>query len=105
MSILISLVAMLALVGMALVYPMYFLDLSAFGKIMVRDHSDIVGHQRLSLGDAYKLLQQIRAGRLGEVSLSAEALAAHSRAKQLLYVGTLLFLVFLFIGLTDAVLS
>jgi hypothetical protein len=105
MSTLTSLIFLFALAAMAIVYPMYFVDLFAFGKIMVRDHSGLVGQQRLSLGDSYKLLQSIRAGRLGDTPLSSEALLAHSRAKRLLYIGASLFMVFLFIGLTDAVLS
>jgi len=90
---------------MALTYPMYFLELSAFGKIMVRDHSDLVGQQPLNLSDSYKFLQHVKAGRIGDTQLSSEALLAHTRAKRLLYIGISLFMVFLFIGLTDAVLN
>jgi len=105
MSTLTSIIFLLALAAMALVYPMYFLELSAFGKVMARDHSDLIGRQRLSLGDSYKLLQSVKAGQLGDSKLSSDALLAHSRAKRLLYVGMSLFMVVLFIGLTDAVLS
>jgi hypothetical protein len=105
MSTLVSLIFLLSVAAMALVYPMYFFDLSAFGKIMVRDHSALVGQQRLSLADSYKVLQSIKAGRLGDTPLSPEALLVHSRAKRLLYIGAALFMVVLFIGLTDAVLS
>jgi hypothetical protein len=105
MSTLISLVFLLALAAMALVYPMYFLELSAFGKIMARDHSALVGPKRLSFGDSYKVLQRIRAGQLGSTQLSPDAQLAHSRTKRLLYIGASLFMLFLFIGLTGAVLS
>jgi hypothetical protein len=105
MNTLSSLIFMLALAAMALVYPMYFIELSAFGKVLVRDHPDLVKQQCLSFNDSYKLLQAVKAGQLGNAALSADVLLAHSRAKKLLYIGMLLFMVVLFIGLTDAVVS
>ena len=105
MSTLIGLIFLLAIAAVALVYLMYFIDLSTFGKIMVRDHPDLVGQRRLSLRDSYKFLQVVKAGRLGNSELSADALRAHSRATRLLYIGMALFMVVLFIGLTEAVLS
>lgn len=105
MSALISLVFLMSLVTMVFVYGMYFFDLSAFGKIMVRDHSELVGARCLSLGDSYRILQAVKGGRLAGSELSSEALRAHVRAKRLLYMGASLFLVVLVIGLADAVLS
>lgn len=105
MSTLISLIFLLALAAMVLVYPMYFISLSAFGKIMVRDHSDLVGQQRLSLRDSYKFLQSVKAGRLGDRQISSDAAIAHTSAMRLLYAGMSLFMVVLLIGLTDAVIS
>jgi len=105
MNTLISSIFLLALAAMAITYPMYFLELSTFGKIMVRDHSDLVGQHSLNLGDSYKFLQGVKAGRIGDTQLSPEALLAHIRAKRLLYIGMSLFMVVLFIGLTQAVLS
>jgi hypothetical protein len=84
---------------------MYFISLSSFGKIMVRDHSDLVGQHRLSLRDSYKFLQSVKTGRLGDRQISSDAALAHKRAKRLLYIGVSLFMVVLFIGLTDAVIS
>ena len=105
MSTFASIILLITFAAMAVVYPMYFIELSAFGKIMVRDHSSLVGQQRLSLGESYKLLQSLRAGRIGDSHLSPDALLAHSRAKKLLYLGMSLFMIVLFMGLTDAVLS
>ncbi len=105
MSTLISVVFLLALAAMVLVYPMYFISLSRFGKIMVRDHSDLVGQQRLSLSDSYKFLNSVKTGHLGDRKISADAALAHTSAKKLLYVGMSLFMVVLFIGLASAVIS
>ena len=105
MSTLISSVFLLALAAMALVYPMYFLALAAFGKIMVRAHPELVGQQPLSLGSSYKLLEGVKSGQIGDTQLSGEALIAHTQAKRLLYIGMALFMIVLFVGLTDAVLS
>lgn len=105
MSTLLSSAFLLAFIAMALTYPMYFLELSAFGKIMTRDHPDLVGQQPLSLSDSYRLLQRVQSGRFGGIQLSAEALLAHKRTKRLLYIAMSLFMVVLFIGLAEAVLS
>ncbi|MCR6663801.1 MAG: hypothetical protein NVV60_11935 [Luteimonas sp.] len=105
MSTLISSIFLLSLVAMVLVYPMYFISLSAFGKIMVRDHSDLVGQKCLSLRDSYKFLQLVKTGRLGDRQISPDAARAHSSAKRLLYIGMSLFMVVLLIVLADSVVS
>ena len=105
MSTLISLIFLLALAAMVFVYPMYFISLSDFGRIMVRDHSDLVGQKRLSLSDSYKFLQSVKTGRFGDRQISADAVLAHTSAKRLLYVGLSLFMTVLFIGLIGAVIS
>jgi hypothetical protein len=84
---------------------MYFLELSGFGKIMRRDHSELIGAGSNSLADAYGILHRVQGGQLDGVTLSPEAALAHSRTKRLLYLGAILFLAVLLIGLTDAVLS
>ena len=105
MSTFISLVFLLALAAMFIVAPMYFFDLSLFGKVMVRDHADLVGRHRLSLTDAYGYLKKVEKGHLGDMPLSSDAVLAHSRAKKLLYVAMGLFMVVLFTGLADAMRS
>ncbi len=90
---------------MVVVYPMYFLELSGFGKIMRRDHSDLLDGGGNNLAGAYGILHKVRDGQLDGTTLSPEAAIAHSRTKKLLYLGATLLLVVLFIGLTDAVLS
>lgn len=105
MSTFTSTVFMFALAAMVIVYPMYFIDLAAFGKVLVRDHADLVGRQRLGLADAYGYLKKVRAGRLGDAPLSSAAVLAHARARKLLYLGMSLFMVTLFAGLADAMLA
>jgi len=101
----ISVIFLSALAAMVVVAPMYFFDLSLFGKVMVRDHGDLVGRHRLSLSDAYGYLRKIRGGQLGEVPLSPDAKLAHARATKFLYVAMSLFMMVLLIGLADAMLS
>ena len=105
MPIFFKILSLISLASMVVVYPMYFFELSGFGKIMRRDHSDLLGGGGNNLTDAYGILHKVKGGKLDGVTLSPEAVLAHSRAKRLLYLGATLFLVVLFIGLTDAVLS
>ena len=105
MSTLANIVFLSALAAMVIIYPMYFIELHAFGKIMVRDHPDLVGQQNPDLSSSYKLLQRVKAGQIGALQLSPDALLSHASAKRLLYLGSSLFMVVLFMGLTDAVLS
>lgn len=100
-----NLLFLLSLGSMVIVYPMYFFSLSDFGKAILRDHPSLLGLGGANLNESYRLLQSVKAGQLSGVPLSAEALAAYSRAKRLLYVGATLFLIVLFIGLTDSLLS
>ena len=72
---------------------------------MRRDHSDLLGGSGNNLAGAYGILHKVKSGELDGVTLSPEAALAHSRTKRLLYLGAALFLVVLFIGLTDAVLA
>jgi hypothetical protein len=105
MSTLINLIFLLSIAAMLIVYPMYFLELHAFGKIMARDHAGLIGKDRLDLNESYKILQDVKEGRLVDSSLSPDALDTHKRATRLLYIGAALFLIVLFIGLTHAVLA
>jgi hypothetical protein len=104
MSIFFKILFLVSLASMVVVYPMYFLELSGFGKIMRRDHSELIGGSG-NLADAYGILYKVKSGQLDGVTLSSEAALAHSRTKRWFYLGATLFLVVLFIGLTDAVLS
>jgi hypothetical protein len=105
MSIFFKILFLVSLASMVVVYPMYFLELSGFGKIMRRDHSDLLDGSGNNLAGAYRILHKVKSGQLDGVTLSPEAALAHSRTKRLLYLGATLFLVVLFVGLTDAVLS
>ena len=105
MSTLTNIIFLSAVAAMVIVYPMYFIELHAFGKIMARDHPDLVGQQSPDLGGSYKLLQSVKSGQIGASPLSPDALLSHASAKRLLYLGLSLFMVVLFMGLTDAVLS
>jgi hypothetical protein len=105
MSTFTGLVFLIALVVLVIVVPMYFMDLFAFGKILVRDHADLVGRRRLSFADAYGYLQKIRTGQLGGAPLSPEAVLAHERARRLLYIATSVFMAMLFAGLANALLN
>ena len=105
MSTLTNIIFLSAVAAMVIVYPMYFIELHAFGKIMARDHPDLVGQQSPDLGGSYKLLQSVKSGQIGASLLSPDALLSHASAKRLLYLGLSLFMVVLFMGLTDAVLS
>lgn len=49
MNTVISAIFLVVLLAMVFVYPMYFIALSSFGKIMARDHADLVGGQRPGL--------------------------------------------------------
>jgi len=105
MPIFFKILFLFSLASMVVVYPMYFLELSAFGKIMRRDHPELLGGGSDSLADAYGILHRVQNCQLNGVTLSPEAALAHSRTKRLLYLGVIIFLAVLFIGLTDAVLS
>ena len=96
---------LLSLAGMVFVYPMYFIDLSAFGKIMARDHPDQVSTAAPDLSESFEILQRVKDGHIGELQLSPEALRAHSSTKRLLNIGICLFMTFLFIVLTNAVIT
>lgn len=98
-------VFLISLAAMVAVYPMYFMQLSAFGKIMLRDHPDLLNGRGKNSAEIYAILNKVKDGQLDGVALSPEALLAYSSAKRLLYLGTALFLVVLFIGLTDALLG
>ncbi|WP_394696143.1 hypothetical protein [Pseudoxanthomonas japonensis] len=105
MNTVISAIFLVVLLAMVLVYPMYFIALSSFGKIMARDHADLVGRQRPSLNESYGLLGKVKAGHIGDAPLSPDAARAHTSARRLLYVGMSLFMAVLFIGLADAMVS
>lgn len=105
MLIFFNILFLVSLASMVVVYPMYFFELSGFGKVMRRDHPELLGAGDNNLADVYGILNKVKGGQLGGTTLSPEAALAHSRAKRLLYLGATLFLVVLFIGLTDAVLS
>lgn len=105
MNTVVSGIFLMALLAMVFVYPMYFIALSSFGRVLVRDHADLVGRQRLSVHEAYGFLGKIKAGHIGDAPLSPDAARAHAGARRLLYVGMSLFMVVLFIGLADAMVS
>ena len=89
---------------MLVIYPWYFFELSKFGKILMRDHPGAV-ESDLGMTGVYKILNRVSNGQFAGTALSSDALAAYRRSRVLLYTGASLFLVFLFIGLTDSVLA
>src|SRR5215204_1839092 len=105
MPMIFKLIFLASMVAMVIVYPMYFLELSAFGKIVKRDHPDLLGRVDSSLATTYGILNKVKDGQLDGTILSPEAVLAHSRAKRLLYIGASLFLAVLFTGLWDAMIS
>ena len=107
-----GLVLLAALLSMIIVYPMYFLELSNFKKIILRDHSDLikssltVGRSAdIDMGDAYKILQRVKDNHLDGVVLSPDAVTSSKYAKRLLYLGMSLFMLVLFLGLAESLIS
>ena len=91
---------LLALASMFVVYPLYFLELAAFGKLIREELPARAGGSGLAA--AYKALKLVKHGELEGVALSEAARSSHTRAKRLLYVGASAFLLVLFIGLADS---
>jgi len=107
-----GLVFLAAFLSMVIVYPMYFLELSNFKKIILRDHADlirsslIVGKSSdIDMGDAYKILQRVKDNHLDGVVLSPDAATSSKYAKRLLYLGMSLFMLVLFLGLAESLIS
>lgn len=99
-----------AILGMVVVYPMYFYALNEFKRKLIdlnREAWDSLQSRRFELGvqSAYQALQASRNGQIGDVRLCAEVMEARRRAARLLYIGITLFMIVLGIGLTESVIS
>lgn len=90
-------VFLLAFASMFIVYPLYFVELSAFGKLIRSEHP------ALEVKGNYLSLMRVSNGELDGVKLSAAALKAGALAKRWLYVGMSLFSVVLLVGLADSI--
>lgn len=99
-----------AILGMVIVYPMYFLALNEFKKKLIELNKDaweiLPGRQmRMDLQTAYQALEASRKGQIGGIRLCDEVMAARQKAVRLLYAGLFLFMVVLAIGLTESILA
>ena len=92
---------LLAFASMFVVYPLYFMELAAFGKMIRKEHAAYADKEG-GLATAYQALNLVKDGELEGVALSKAALSSHTRAKRFLYVGASAFLLVLFIGLADS---
>ena len=104
----ISAIFLLAVCGMFVVYPLYFYFLNEFKNKLKADHSDIwsrlaSSNPRSSLQIAYRALQLSKGGKIEDIKISDGVLLARRRAEITLYLGMLLFLVVLGIGLYESV--
>lgn len=62
-----------------------------------------VAFKTIGLSAAYKVMWRIKNGELDGVKLAPEACRSCLRAKKLLYIGVVLFMVVLGIGLVDSI--
>ena len=92
---------LLSLGSILVAYPLYFLELRLFGKLVRAEHPALA-QDDAGLSTTYKALMRVKAGELDGVVLSAAARNSCSWAKRWLYLGASLFLVVLFIGLADS---
>jgi len=95
------------LLGICLVYPTYFWYLNEFRRVLVRDHEEVWRSLRSStygadVQVAYRALQLSGKGSIDGIELSEDARVVRGRTVKLLYIGVMLFMTFLGIGLFDA---
>ena len=101
-----GLVFLICAAGILVVYPMYFIELANFKRLLLRDHAGLVS-QRLRASSwidsaaTYKILQSVESTSLDGEPLSPEAAASYFYARRLLYTGSALFMVFLATGLWE----
>lgn len=100
---------LLAIVGMPIIYLMYFFALNDFKNKLIALNKEawdrFVGMgASQNLENAYRALQQASTGQLAGVALCDEVMLARKEAARLLYVGMTLFMLVLAFGLTEAVL-
>lgn len=103
-------VFLLAIVGMPIVYLMYFFVLNDFKNKLITLNKDAwdrfvgIGAPQ-NLENAYRALQQSSKGQLAGIALCDEVMLARKEAARLLYVAMSLFMLVLAVGLTEAVLN
>jgi hypothetical protein len=112
MKLFLDVLFLISLFSMVIVYPMYFIELSNFRRILLRQHSDLlkvnetgITTSNFDLSGAYRVIKGIRNEKFAGVLLSAEALRSHKHTKNLLYLGTFLFMTTLLLGLAEAIIS
>ena len=93
--------------GILIVYPMYFIELANFKRLLLRDHAGLVScrlraSSRIDSAATYKILKSVKSRSLDGEPLSPEAAASYSYARRLLYTGSALFMVFLASGLWES---
>jgi len=110
MKILESIIFIFALMGILIVYPLYFVALSDFSKKLLESHkADLETSSQYDvnggLAEAYRVLHSAKGGMIGDVKLCAEVMAERRGAIRLLYTGATLFLVLLSVILIESILS
>ena len=110
MDTLTAILALGALAGMLISYPMYFLELRVFAKRLQSHHPEAWARYALVSATvpasqtqlAYKALRDVRAGKIAGEPLHAEVRDSYAMATKRLFVGSACFLLFLFVGLADS---
>ena len=102
-----GLVFLTCAVGILIVYPMYFIELANFKRLLLRDHAGLVTRRLhrpspIDSVETYKILQSVKSNSLDGEPLSPEAAASYFYARRLLYTGSALFMVFLATGLWES---
>ncbi len=112
MSFIFNILFLISLFSMAIVYPMYFIELWNFRRILEIQHPGLLkanetkgAPSSFNLSGAYRVLKSVGNGKVAGVSLSVEALRSYKHASKLLHLGVLLFMATLLLGLAEAVIS
>lgn len=102
MPIVFKAIFLLSFGSMAIVYLLYYIELSAFRRMILQHHPSLMQADG-GLSAAYKVMRSIKDGELDGFKLVPEANLTSLRAKKLLYAGMVLFLIVLGIGLVDSI--
>jgi hypothetical protein len=108
MNAIFSAIALMCFCGMLVIYPMYFFALNDFKNKLIEHEASAwngIPDSRTpsAVGRAYLALRLSKGGRIGDIVLCDEVLAARRTAVRLLYAGMICFMLFLSIGLGDAI--
>lgn len=112
MSFVLNVLFSISLLCMAIVCPMYFIELWNFRRILENQHPGLLranetegAPSSFNLSGAYGVLKGVGKGKVAEASLSAEALRSCKHASKLLHLGAFLFMATLLLGLTQAIVG